>query len=139
MKIVENKIVINGQIDYDNIEDYFKKLFIKIKETFDIEIDGFYVVNIYHDKIYGDILELIKKDNYYYDQVDIKINIIDTTFLYKIDKYDLDLEKYDIYKYNNEIYVKIKKELKQKDYLKLLENSDILYDTEKIFLNAEKI
>lgn len=137
MRLEHNKIILKTKIDYDNIEYYFKNLFIKLMKN-NTEINGFYISNIYHDKIYGDIIELIKKDELS-NQIDIEINIIDTTFLYQIDRYDLDLDYFDIYKYNNEIYAKIKNKLAYNDYLKLLENSKIIYDTEKIFLNAEKI
>jgi len=130
------KIVLKEKVNYNDIENYIKKLFVKLdKQGFDT--NGLYTINIYHDKIYKDIIEIIKEK--YNNFIDIKLNIIDTVFLYKIDKYNINQKNLEKYLYNNEIYVKIKTALNKKDYYNLLEHSKVIYDTEKIFKCAKKM
>ena len=40
------------------IEEYFKNIFLKIKQKYNIDMNGFYFVNVYIDSIYGIILEI---------------------------------------------------------------------------------
>ena len=78
-----------GNIDfqnYDEIEQYFRKLFLNLKRNYNISINGYYSIKIYKDKIYGIIIEAHKEDIDYMDlfdnQVEMSIEVIDDIFLY---------------------------------------------------------
>ena len=50
-------------IDFKNneeIKEYFRKMFFKIKERYKILLNGFYYVRIYKDKYYGKFIEIEK-------------------------------------------------------------------------------
>lgn len=138
MKItfVDNKIVIYiskdyMNLDYDNIEEYFKDIFIKLKDYYNINLKGFFNANIYIDSLYGAILELEKEEldfiEYYDFEIDMKTKIIKTIFLYKKqDNYKLDNVVQ--YFYNNSIYIK-----PNALSIDILEHCEVCYrETEKI-------
>ena len=129
--------------DIDELEDYFKNLFLKLKRTVDLDINGFYLLNIYLDDYYGAALEIIKEDDsytFYLDgQIDMRINIIKTDFLYEVDNYNIDKSKFDIYLYENKVYIKLKEQIKQKEMFTLLENSKFIYDSENIIIKGKKL
>ena len=145
MKFVidNNKFIVflNKKLDLDNklkLEKYFKKLFNKIKNQFDIEVNGYYNIDIYSDKHYGMIIEIIKEDLDYYNyfnQIDMEINIIKNDFYYEIDYdyFNKDLLSYcSCYKYNGKLYLKIKDNINFINIAKLLEFSKIIYKNDKI-------
>ena len=123
----------NNFKEKEEIEKYLKKLFKILKNKYEITIEGFYNINIYIDKYYGAVLHLEKEDLDYFDyfknQVDMKITIINTSFLYKVDDipYDI-LNKFNVIVKNNNIYLEIKEELSPLEKMKLLENSKLIYD-----------
>jgi len=118
--------------DKDIMEKYLKNLFKKIKEKYDITIEGFYDIDIYIDKYYGVILHLEKEDLDYYEcfrnQVDMRITLQNINFLYLVEDIPKDiLNKVKIEVKNNNIYLKIIKPLNNLEMMKLLENSKIVY------------
>ena len=125
-----------GNVDFnnkDNIEKYLKKLFRILKNKYFVKIEGFYNITIYIDKYYGVIFHLEKEELEYYDyfknQVDMRIISIDTEFLYLVDDIPNVLSnKIKICIINNNIYLKIKKELTNLEMMNLIENSKIIYD-----------
>lgn len=125
-----------GNVDFnnkDNIEKYLKKLFRILKNKYFVKIEGFYNITIYIDKYYGVIFHLEKEELEYYDyfknQVDMRIISIDTEFLYLVDDIPNGLSnKIKICIINNNIYLKIKKELTNLEMMNLIENSKIIYD-----------
>ena len=129
--------------DIDELEDYFKNLFLKLNRIVDIDINGFYLLNIYLDDYYGAALEIIKEEDtytFYLDgQIDMRINIIKTDFLYEIDNYNIDRSKFDIYLYENKIYIKLKEQIAKKEMFTLLENSKFIYDSENIIIKGKKL
>lgn len=128
--------------DIDSLEDYFMNLFVRLKKIIDIDMFGFYLLNIYLDKYYGAVIEIKKGDSEYYyfdNQIDMRINVIDTDFLYERDSYDIDRSKYDVYLYKKKLYYKIKHDLNITEIMNLFENSNIIYDTENIILSSKKI
>ena len=118
--------------DKSNIEEYLKKLFKKLKDYYYIKFEGFYNVNIYIDKYYGIVLDIIKEDIDYYtyfNQVDMKISKIDVDFIYKIDDIPLYiLSKVKIFSKGNDLYLKIEEELNDKEMMYLMENSFLVYN-----------
>lgn len=138
MKIIDNddKIIVflnNKQYikDEEKIEDYFKSLFIKLEDKYNLDID-YNDVCVYVDYNYGMILEFRNSDlEYFFDNIDVKINIFKNHyFLYKIDYNYINkdiLNHCIVYKNKDSIYLKIKKEIDEKIFLKILEYSDIIY------------
>ena len=130
---VKKQLIDN--IDFKNknhLEEYLKKLFKTLKDKYNITIEGFYDIYVYIDKYYGTIFHLEKEDIDYYDyfknQVDMKLIIIDTEFMYKVD----DIPKFLLNKVkvcikDNNIYLKIEKELTNLEMMELLENSELIY------------
>lgn len=131
----------------DSLEDYVKKMISKLNDKYDIEFNGYYNVDIYNDINYGIIIEIENDDFDYYnyfDQIDMKINISNVPFfLYEI-KYnyiDKQILKNSIcYKYSNKLYLKVNN-LNEKEYLKLLEFSNIIYGqkVDEILKISEKV
>ena len=125
-----------GGIDFKNkeeLEKYLKKLFKTLKYNYKVEICGFYDITVYVDKYYGAIFHLEKEDLEYYDyfknQVDMKIVIVDTEFLYYVDFIPKDmLNSFKIIVKGDNLYLKIKKELNRHDMMFLLENSKLVYE-----------
>ena len=130
---VKNILIENINFsDKDSLEKYLKKLFRILKNKYSIIIEGFYDVTVYIDKFYGVIFHLEKEYIEYYDyfknQVDMRIITIDTDFLYLVDDIPSNLlEKVNVLIKDNEIYLKIKKDLNNLEMMNLLENSKVVY------------
>ena len=145
--IKNDKIIVflNGQfIQTDNLDKYFRKLLLSLNKKYEIPLKGYYNINVYEDKNYGMVLELIYEDMEYYnyfDQIDLNINIMaDNEFLYKI-KYEFldNITNNGIvcYKYNNELYLQLKN---QKNLFHILEFIEVVYDkTSEIKKYGEKV
>lgn len=140
VKIIDDIIVfflMEFSYKDENLEDEFKNLLDKLNKVYNIDIKGSYKINLYKDKIYGAVLEIIKDSDYYdyFNAIDLTINIIDSHFLYEINDYIYNLNS-DIYLYNNKIYVDINN---KKDLYKVLEYSTIIYKENSIIKNGKKI
>lgn len=140
VKIIDDIIVVflmDFSYKDENLEDEFKNLLDKLNKVYNIDIKGSYKINLYKDKIYGAVLEIIKDSNYYdyFNAIDLTINIIDSHFLYEINDYIYNLNS-DMYLYNNKIYVDINN---KKDLYKVLEYSTIIYKENSIIKNGKKI
>lgn len=140
VKIIDDIIVVflmDFSYKDENLEDEFKNLLDKLNKVYNIDIKGSYKINLYKDKIYGAVLEIIKDSNYYdyFNAIDLTINIIDSHFLYEINDYIYNLNS-DMYLYNNKIYVDINN---RKDLYKVLEYSTIIYKENSIIKNGKKI
>lgn len=129
--------------DKNLLEDYFKKLFKKLNKIYDIDINGYFNINVYIDKYYGVIIEIKKEDLEYYsyfnDQIEMQIMIYnDVEFLYLYNDYFdiLNMNNNKIYKYNNKYYLKLEKEISNIELAKILEFTSIIYSkTDKIIKN----
>lgn len=139
---LKEKINLEGKL-----EKYFKGLFTKLKNKYNLEFNGYYNINVYTDKHYGVIIEIIKNEMDYYtyfNQIDMEINIIKTDFYYEIDYNFLNkkiLNKCACYKYNDKMYLKIIKEITPFELSNILEYSNILYgeELEKIIKYSKKV
>lgn len=127
--------------DINKMKEYFIKLFTKIKNKYLSFKYGFYKLNIYLDKYYGGVIEIKNINSNYLlsDEVEMTINIIDDNFLYLIDEYKLDKKYFDYYSYNNKLYAKIKCELSCDKMYNLLENSEIIFNTQNLIASSKKI
>lgn len=122
----------------DELEKYLKKLFKILNDKYKIKIEGYYEIDVYLDNNYGVIINLNREDYEYYDyfknQVDMKIRIIDTEFLYEVEDIPKSLlDKVSVNIENDKIYLKIEKKLKKLEMMKLLESSKIVYDKKELF------
>ena len=127
--------------EINKMEEYFIKLFTKIKNKYLSFKYGFYKLNIYLDKYYGGVIEVknINSNFLLSDEVEMTINILDDNFLYLIDEYKLDKKYFDYYSYNNKLYARIKRELSRDKMYNLLENSEIIFNTQNLIASSKKI
>jgi len=125
-------------IDFDNrenIEKNFRNIFLKLKHIYDIDVEGYYNINIYKDISYGAVLEIEHENIDYFDYldktIDMRVNVISNTkFLYKLyDILKLDkktLDKAKLFSFKNEYYLFLK-EISFYELGILIENSDLIY------------
>ena len=150
MKLInkDNKIIVflNKKINFKqiNLEKYFKNLFIKFKEDYHIELNGYYSINIYIDKFYGSVIEIENEDLDYYNyfnQIDMEVKLNDNVFLYEIDYEYLNkniINNSNIYKIKDKLYIQVK----DNNILnKILEYSNIIYGEKikYILRNSKKV
>ena len=97
--------IIKEYIPYEeDLKEYIKKVFCKLYDLYDLETDnGYFVINLFRDKNYGNIMEINKiSDDYYSGNINLEIEEIDSTFYIETNE----IEKNSII-YNNKIYKKI--------------------------------
>lgn len=139
---------IHFKID-NEVEKEFKKLFVRLKNIYNLDLKGYYEVTIYINDLYGIIIEMEKDDDEYIkifgDTLDMKITFkFDSEIFYKINNLDFfEYDKYNLYNDNNNLYISIKNKilLNRKEYLTLLENSKLIYGNElkKLKMKLKKI
>lgn len=117
--------------NHDEIKDFVQNLFNKILSKY--KLYGEIVFNIFIDKLYGMIIEIKKENDLFIKNlidIDIKFNL-NISFLYEVDYFYLtenNITNQNIYYYNNKFYLEIVNDIKDEDYIKLLDNSLIIYD-----------
>ena len=133
-------------LEESKISEYLRKIFLKIKDKYHIDIYGYYNVIIFLDDNYGMIIKLNREEEYlsYYDkQIEMKIIISDDEILYKIENiYMIDdalLNKGELYLYKNELYLRITKEISFIELGLLIENSRIIFENTNEIKKGEKI
>ncbi len=123
--------------DKISVETYFKKLFRNLKSNYNLNMEGYYMVNIYSNCQYGLIIEVNKLNAEYFslygNKVDMKITInLNQPFLYEIDDYFIidSLKNIinNVYFKNNKYYLELKDIIDESSYNFLLENSNIIYN-----------
>ena len=121
--------------DYNLIEKKLIKLINKIQNKYLIDLNGYYNVYIYKDENYGIIIYMQKEEleyiDYFNEQLEFNIEVIEDSFLYKIDDI-LRLEKpllnkFIIYKNKDNLYLKPKEKISNIELGIILENSEIIY------------
>lgn len=127
--IIKEKIKDIKVKDQQEIEKYLMKIIDKLKTIYKLEIEGFYNINIYIDNYYGIMINFNKEKLGYYDyfngQLELNINIKEVSFLYKINDIPKKLlNKIEVKQIDNEIYIKIIKELNQKEFMNLIEHTE---------------
>jgi len=130
-----NDFVVEDDKKEEEIEESFKKLFIRLKEYYNFDIFGYYNISVYKDNNYGAILDIEKMDDEYFNvfdsSIDMKIRIEDNyNFLYQVND-PLDLKKIidniSVYVYKNNFFVNIKEQISKIKMGQLLEISNIIY------------
>ncbi len=143
--IIDKKII--PDLEEEEISEYLKKVFLKIKDKYNIDIYGYYNVTIFLDNNYGMIIKLNHEDEYisYYDkQIEMKIVIADTEIFYKIENINMlsneILKLGELYLYKDELHFRLVKDISFMELGHLIENSRILYEsTSEIKENGEII
>ena len=121
----------------DSLERITKKIFKKI--TNKKKLNPLLILDIYENNMYGTIITLkhyksmFNIDNEYEVKIHVKTNLI---ILYEIDYFAINNHSNSsIYYYKNNYYLKPKKNINKKEYLKLLEASEIIYDNYEEIIN----
>ncbi len=122
-----------NQVNFENLDElekYLKDLFKMLDDKYNITIEGFYDIVIYIDNNYGVALSLKREDFEYYNylkkQVDMNIITKKTKFVYEIDDINFNfLNKFETIKFNDKLYLIIKKKLTNREMLILSENSKV--------------
>lgn len=145
----ENNIIvyinnINNNIDFTNtnsIREYFKIIFLKLKNYYNIKLSGIYKVKVYKD--FNIVIELFEEESDYYDEIDMEIELIENIFLYQIEDIYISkdiIKKSKILKYNNNLYLMIINKLTNKELGYLYEISKLIYkNTENIIKYSREL
>ena len=134
MKVISknDKItVISFEKTNMDINDYIKKIVLKLKRKYKIDIYGFYEINIYKNDKIGMIIDFIKEDDFdlFSDLLDFKINIIENADIYlKFNDYFLN-KKEKFYILNNNYYININ-DISYKKFLNMIEFSELKYGSD---------
>lgn len=137
IELTNEKIVVYLNNYYFNTSDKdklireIKNLFIKLIKIYKLSFSGIYKVNLYENKIYGSILEIIKQEELLFsrDLIDIKVSVKKNNDIYlKTSDYFVFANYQNIYYKDNNYYLNI---LDTSNYLKLIEFCKIVYNIEK--------
>lgn len=100
----------------DNLEEQFRDIFLYLKNSYNVDIEGYYKIDIYKNKYYGMIVEMEKEEFEYFEyldnQVDMRISIHEELILYEFEDifsvpHSL-VEKMCFYTYHDKIYGEVK-------------------------------
>lgn len=137
IELTNEKIVVYLNNYYFNTSDKdklireIKDLFIKLIKIYKLSFSGIYKVNLYENKLYGSILEIIKQEELLFsrDLIDIKVSVKKNNDIYlKTSDYFVFEDYQNIYYRDNNYYLNI---LDTSNYLKLIEFCKIVYNIEK--------
>ena len=137
------KLIIGNDIDIYLNKQYLKnidindtntlkKIIKKINKKYNIDLYGYIEVKIYIDNNYGVIINIKKEEleyfDYFNDEIEMNIEIINDSFLYKINEiYDKEqIKNKKIYKQKDNLYINIDK-IDNIDLGKIIETSEIIY------------
>lgn len=132
--------------DYESLQEEFKKIFLKLKYQYQIDVNGFYHVKAYIDSKYGVVLEIDGEDLEYLDyidgEIDMRIEVIEKEFLYQLEDKDnfpkKIQEKGNLYKYQNQYYLELIESLNTYEYGELLEHANIIYQNKNPYITSLK-
>lgn len=112
-----NKYYINDiyKLNKETIQEYLRTVFLHLKLSYDMSINGYFTVNCYINNNYGIILEIKQESSgfpFYGNKTDMKITFYNNSkFLYNIDNYfikDILKDKeYNLYINDNEYYLDV--------------------------------
>lgn len=133
-----------SQVDFNDmvsVEKYFRKILLKLKDLYEIDIKGFYNIYAYIDLEEGIVLEIKKEVIDYYDtfhQLELRIVKENVEFLYEVDNIlEFMNKKFEVYCYNDRFF--IRNNYDDISY-RLYEFGNLVYkDTKKIKENGKKM
>ena len=109
----------------DNIITKIKNVFLNYNHKYHLLEPGFYEVDVYNHHIIGTILKVEKIDTFdFSEEIDLRIIIKD-----KIKVYLILMDPTDFPEFKSKIDIDT---ITYKDYLKLIEHSNIIIDTKKV-------
>ena len=129
IKLLDNKINV---YDTNKLEEITTKIIKKI--NYNYKLNNYIHLEFYLNDNYGTIIKLKDYNKAFIisDDKTVKITIhTESPFLYQIDYFDIDknkLIKQNIYYYKNKFYLEINSNINKKDYLNLLELSEVIYE-----------
>lgn len=123
--------------DREELENCINQIISKVENIYDIKLYGYYNARVYMDKYYGIIIKIKKEDleylDYFNEQLEINIELIEDTFLYKIeDLFNLNkniLKKCIIYKNKENVFLK-PNIISNIELGLIIENAEIIYGKE---------
>ncbi len=118
-------------IDMDNINEYIKKLVLKLKRKYRRDISGFYDAFVYTNDKMGIIIDLVREEelDFFRDLVDLKIKVYSNSDIYlEFGDYFL-LDKKNIYFWKDNYYVDLK-DISDEEFLNIIEFSRVVYGDE---------
>lgn len=136
IKIIKNNIDI---YNHNVLEEITNKIINKIKKQ--NKLEKLIILEFYPIKKYGTLIILKNRKTILKAENEIEVKIIihtDYPILYKIDyniikEYNIDYKN--IYYYKNNFYLQIKNTISEKDYLYLLELSELTYQNTLNIIN----
>lgn len=140
IKLLKTDIDIYNPIE---LEKLTTKILKKINRN--NKLKKLIILEIYQDINYGIIIKLNDYHKFINinNETEVKINIHpNSNFLYKIDYFNINTKNpnnINIYYYQNNFYIEIKKSINKKEYLNIIEQSEIIYEEDEIITNGIKI
>lgn len=136
--------------DKAQLERYFKKIFLNLKNHYQMPLRGFYDIRFFVDPQNGGVIEATKEIEEFFqvfdEKVDMKITCtLDCTFFYQITDYfmldAINRDDFDIYYYEGLFYLKPKHELDLKTRFYLSEFATICYGDKQddVVLHGKKL
>ncbi len=150
----ENNFIVflnNKDFDFEDkeyLENYFRQLFNIIKSRYKLEVNGFYNIVVYKDKLYGIILSMKKESIEYFDyfdnQVEMRIAISPyDKFIYKVENNDLNfpMDNCNVFLYLGNIYLIPNNDIKSVEFGEILEYTTVVYgeEADKIIKFSKKM
>lgn len=112
-------------LEEEEIVNKIKHIFLKYNKKYNLLEPGFYEVSVYNHNIVGTIISIEKIDTFdFSEEVDLRVIIKD-----KIKLYLKLIDETDFPNYKNKIDID---SLSLREYLKLIEHSDIIIETKKV-------
>ena len=134
IKLPNKKINIYNKY---SLEEITKKIFKKIAKK--EKLNPILILDVYEEPMYGTIITLKHYMSMFNinNEYEVKIHIhTNSIFLYKTEYFYINkIKNKNIYYYKNNYYLKPKKNINKKEYLKLLEASEIIYDNYEEIIN----
>lgn len=123
----------------DDLEEKFRNVFLRLRNLYDIDVEGYYRIDIYKNKYYGMVVNIKKEEVEYFEyldnQIDMRISVHeDSIILYEFnDLFSIPSslkDKMNLYLYHNKVYGDVKSFLSEVEGSSLQEYScSIIYDS----------
>ena len=133
---------VSFENNMEELEENLRTIFLHLKNVYNLDMQGYYIVDIYKDVNYGVVVEIEKEEldyfEYFDNQVDMRISIhTDSIILYKFtDIFSIPnilLPNLDIYVHHNIVYGRVNQALSpaQSSFLMEYHHSIVYGDSTK--------